>query len=146
GLDRLATEGLNWVAFVEGDAGPRPPAGHGGDRRGLLLFVALGAVFGDRTDWTAAGDPFDERSVHWTMAFARDHLMAYDAGLELVYPGATPLDLVAWLEAGRVQHTSRLGTGIRPDCGPWLAVRAALWVEVPEAFKHLVAGRYPPLG
>lgn len=142
GLSRLAEEGLDWVAFVPGDAGPRPLDDSG---RGLLLFLALGPTFAARLGpWTQA-HPFDTRSVELVTTFGREQLAGDDPGLRLVYPGETSVDLRAWMRAGRVQYPSRLGTGIRPDCGPWFAVRAALWVALPVKLRDVLQRRYPPL-
>lgn len=142
GLSRLAAEGLDWVAFVPGDAGPRPLDD---SDRGLLLVLARGPTFATRLGPLLGEHPFDTRSSALVTAFAREHLAGDDPQWRLVYPGDTPLDLRAWMRAGQVQYESRLGTGIRPDCGPWLAVRAAVWVALSGAHRDALRRRYPPL-
>src|SRR5690606_38311230 len=73
-------------------------------------------------------------------------LLAYDARARLVYPSRDEnIDLSAWLRAARVQNESRLGFGIRPDCGTWFAVRAAVVTALPPAAVTWLESRFARL-
>lgn len=146
-LTTLEAAGVNWVAFIhaEGDGGPAAPPGCDGDGRGLLVFVARGGAFAAQTAFEGQRDAFDDRSRRLALDVLERHLRRHDADATLVYPGETPLSLVAWMNAGRVQAPSRLGIGIRPDVGPWFAVRAAIWVALPRALENALRRRYPPI-
>jgi epoxyqueuosine reductase len=145
-VDELVAEGISWLSFVPKDLGPDPAlcAAHGEDA-GLLLMLAFGPRFGQATPYASAGPdahPFDTRARALALAFAHKARLP---GAELVYPGTKRLDLRAWLVAGRAQHVSRLGVGIRPDVGPWLAVRAAFVTALSERQRALLSHRFPAL-
>jgi len=143
-LSELASGGLNWIAFVPAGDAATPEGCVPGDGRGLLLFLSLGAAFWERTEVTGS-DPLDARATALTLAFMDRVLRGGDPDCELLYPGDRGLDLRAWLERGQVQHRSRLGTGIRPDCGPWFAVRSAVWARVSPDQQASLRRRYPAL-
>ena len=147
-LHWLSQRGLNWLAFVPRGQGPAPvDAVSEADGSGLLIFASLGPTFGSQTDFANAtvSDPFDARSRELVAAF-QDRLCAWaPRPFELLYPGSTPLDLRRFLEAGNVQFRSPIGIGIRPDCGPWLAVRAASWTVLTDSELSTLRRRYPPL-
>ncbi len=145
-LTKLAAEGLNWLAFVPSELGPTPAGCQANADNGLLLLLSLGPVFGRQTAFRGGTEnPFDQRARSLTQDFVARHLTPHDPAVELLYPGPAQLDLRAWLQAGAVQFPSRLGIGIRPDCGTWLAVRSAVWVTPPVELRRLLIRRYPPL-
>lgn len=145
GVLRLATEGLNWLAYADADAGPADPAIEA--HQGVLLFLGLGGTFGERTAYDGGtANPFDERALELVAPFIEQVLLTYDQQARLVYPQtATRVNLMAWLTAAKAQYPSRLGIGIRPDCGTWFAVRAAVVTQLPEAARHWLREHYPPL-
>ncbi len=145
-LDDLASQGLNWVSFVPAAAGPIPHGCSSESGDGLLLVLSLGATFGEQTlfDDPDVENPFDVRATQLVRAFLSRHFEQCSPAT-LLYPGEVALDLRAWLAAGRVEYPSFLGTGIRPDCGPWFAVRAAAWVRCDESQRALLEARYPAL-
>ncbi len=174
-LAKLADSGLNWVAFVEASRGGVLPERPSSRAHGMLLLLSLGRSFADQTDFAPAcsAHPFDaersdhpfdaERSDHPFEAERSDHPFDERAssigdafvsryfGVALdrvprIYPGAESVNLRHWLEVGRVQFRSQMGLGIRPDCGTWLAVRLAYWVELSVAQRELLRSVYPPLG
>jgi hypothetical protein len=137
---------MSWVSFVPASQGPNPELCAELDHRaGLLLMLSFGPKFAAQTAYEESAEtahPFDTRSAELARRFA------VDAGLtaaRLVYPGDVALDLRGWLAAARVQFSSPLGTGVRPDCGPWLAVRAALVVTLAAAQREALARRFPKL-
>ncbi len=145
-LTALADQGLNWIAFVPGQLGPTPEGCQERAGNGLLLLLSLGATFGRQTAFAdELGHPFDRRATRLAQGFMERHVMPHDPSAKLVYPGPTRLDLRAWLEVGGVQFRSRLGIGIRPDCRPWLAVRAAIWAAPCDELRQALLDRYPPL-
>jgi hypothetical protein len=145
-LDELLAEGISWLSFVPAADGPNPElCADQGEQGGLLLLLSFGDRFGSRVPYEAAppdAHPFDARSRALALRFVEKARLP---NAELVYPGTAPLDLRAWLAAGRVQHRSPLGTGVRPDCGPWLAVRAALAVSLSPDRRAVLTQRFPPL-
>ncbi|MCP3984399.1 MAG: hypothetical protein GY723_08415 [bacterium] len=148
-LEDLAREGLNWLAYVPASQGPKPPPGlPASEGRGLLLLLSFGSSFGRRTGFEEGSetDPFDRRSAELAESLLDDWLRPGDPEARRVYPGGPALDLRAWLAAGGVQHDAPIRTGIRPDSGPWLAVRAALWTAIDPGYRQAIARRYPPLG
>lgn len=145
-LDRLAVQGLNWAAYVPASHSPQPLELR--RDQGLLLLLSLGSVFGEQTGYRSGDEanPLDERARTLTEAFIVRALKRADEGSQLMYPhSACRLDLRAWLLAARVHYPSRLGTGIRPDCGTWFAVRAAVGTALPAAERRVLLTRYPPL-
>ena len=147
GLDTLATAGLNCAAFVPANMLASPPTIEVGPGSGLLLFLNLGPGFGAQTPYQHGVDahPFDTRSRALLQEFLRIWQPSAASPAKVMYPGQTKLDLRRLLELARVQHRSLLGIGIRPDCGPWLAVRGALWCSLTGAERDLLQTRYPPL-
>lgn len=148
GLKELAARGLNWLAFVPlGCGAPAPDGVHVEEDSGLLLFLALGPTFGAQTPYASglSAQSFDARSIELASAFTTEFVRPTDPSAELVYPAGTSLDLRSWLAAGRVQYATPLGIGIRPDCGPWLAVRAAVWTRGAAVPLATLQERYPPL-
>lgn len=145
-LDDLAALGLNWVSFVPAAAGPIPKGCSNEPGDGLLLLLSLGTTFAQQTNFADSpiSNPFDVRAAELVRPFLREHFEQL-APASLLYPGPTALDLRAWMVEGRVEYPSLLGIGIRPDCGPWFAVRAAAWVRIEAAHRALVETRYPPL-
>lgn len=154
---RLAAEGLNWLAYADAAAGP-PDAGIA-PHQGVLLVLGLGGVFGERAALGSGatlddgigleGDtanPIDDRATSLVAPFVEQVLRPHDPSARLVYPrAATPINLMAWLSAAKAQYPSRLGIGIRPDCGSWFAVRAAVVTHLPDAARGWLDRHYPPL-
>jgi hypothetical protein len=143
-LDALLDAGISWLSFVPKEQGPSPElCGEHGEDAGLLLLLSFGGRFASQTAYEGSeADPFDRRSSQLARTFATEARLP-DA--RLVYPGEALLDLRAWLTSARAQYSSPLGTGVRPDCGPWLAVRAALVVSLDQRQRELLAERFPPL-
>lgn len=145
-VEELVSEGISWLSFVPKDLGPDPQlCASQGEHAGLLLLLSFGPRFGAATPYESAGPdahPFDTRARALALAFAQKAPLP---GAELVYPGTKRLDLRAWLGAGRARHVSRLGVGIRPDSGPWLAVRAALATTLSDDQRAFLSRRFPPL-
>ena len=140
----LREEGLDWLAYARSDAGPDEVSVL--PHQGVLLFLARGATFGARTPYQfGAVNPFDERASSLVVPFVERHLRAHDHAAKLLYPAGTRVNLLAWLAAARAQYPSRLGIGIRPDCGTWFAVRAAVAVALPTTFEAWLEGQYPAL-
>jgi epoxyqueuosine reductase len=113
-----------------------------------MLFLALGPHFALATRYGdgAADDPFDERATSLTQSFIDAELLPSDPASRLVYPGTTvAVDLRQCLVAARAQHPSRLGIGIRPDCGTWFAVRSAVATTLNQAQQDLLLTCYPSL-
>lgn len=141
----LETEGLDWLAYARADEGPVGTAllSH----QGVLLWLGRGGSFAARTDYEAgATDPFDQRARRLVTSFIQSQLLGYDAQARLVYPSRDEnIDLRAWLVAAGVQYESRLGIGIRPDCGTWFAVRAAVVTALPVAATMWLEKRFPRL-
>lgn len=147
-LDALAADGLNWAAFVQMTGELAAPTGLPVSRsHGLLVFLARGSSFARKTEFLppAEPDPFDSRSRRLVETFVDRFLRAHDPGAQLVFPAGHRLDLRAWLLEGGVQYASPLRTGIRPDCGPWFAVRAAVWTSLPGNLRAAIEAKYPPL-
>lgn len=113
----------------------------------MLLLLALGPRFGASTDFAGPElNPFDVRAARLARAFVDRELLASDPAARLVYPGQTlAIDLRGCLTAAGAQHTSRLGIGIRPDCGTWFAVRAAIATKLRATDEETVRRLYPPL-
>jgi hypothetical protein len=141
----LESEGLNWLAYARAMDGPTdsavPP------HQGVLLFLGLGGAFGDRTRLDSSDrNPFDERARSLVLPFIEGCLREHDPDTKLVYP--TPgisVNLMAWLAAAKAQYPSRLGIGIRPDCGTWFAVRAAVVTNLPGPAEAWLRERFPGL-
>lgn len=147
-LAKLADSGLNWVAFVEATRGGLLPGRPSSPGYGLLLLLSLGRTFGDQTEFakTPSNHPFDERACSIGDAFVSRFFEASSDQLPRVYPGPESVNLRHWLEVGCVQFRSQIGIGIRPDCGTWMAVRLAYWVQLSAAQQEVLRGVYPPLG
>ena len=113
----------------------------------MLLFLALGSQFGASTNFAASEkDAFDRRAVALSRAFIAAELARHAPLSRVVYPGQDlALDLRACLVAAGAQYPSRLGIGIRPDCGTWFAVRAAVATTLHESHERIVRELYPPL-
>jgi len=145
-LDDLASEGLNWVSFVPAADGPIPRGCSNAAGDGLLLVLSLGAAFAEHTNFADSSieNPFDTRATELVRPVLREYFDEL-APAVLLYPGSAVLDLRAWMAAGRIEYPSLLGIGIRPDCGPWFAVRAAAWVRIQISQRELLETRYPSL-
>lgn len=141
-LSGLVTAGMNWLAFVPAEDAPRE-APH----PGILLGLSLGPAFGEQLRLPGAGtaDPFDARSAALMSDFGVRIGARGQRPFVLLYPGDEPLDLRGLLERGAVQFRSPIGIGIRPDCGPWLAVRAAARTTLSEAEVAHLRRRFPLL-
>lgn len=142
----LELEGMNWFAFADASLGPTSPAI--GAHQGLLLVLSLGRAFAERTSYAPplGNDPFDERSLNLVEPLLRDHFLRWDPAAHVVYPQqSSSINLLVWLAAAKAQYTSRLGIGLRPDCGTWFAVRAAIVTHLPMDVREWIAGRFPPL-
>lgn len=116
--------------------------------QGVLLLLALGPRFGTRTPYSdsAQPNPFDTRATALTQAFIQNTLSTSDPDARLLYPGIqSGVDLRACLTAAGAQYQSRLGIGIRPDCGTWFAVRAAVATALSHAAHQELLRAYPPL-
>lgn len=145
-LERLAEQGLNWMAYVPACHGPPTPQLR--PTQGLLLLIALGPRFGSRTRYreAEAADAFDTRARGLASELVERHLRLQDPETQILYPGAANgLDLRAWLRAAKVQYPSRLGIGIRPDVGTWFAVRAAVATTLLDAQRTSIGRMYPEL-
>ncbi len=145
-IDALHAEGVNWLAYANAQAGPPTPgvAVH----QGVLLCLGMGSRFAEQTYYEMGGGehPFDERAVSLVAPLLGSHLRRWDPEARLVYPGTKDsINLLAWLAAAKAQYPSRLGIGIRPDCGTWFAVRAALVTHLPPEVQRWLEGRYPSL-
>lgn len=144
-VGELENDGINWLAYARANEGPTDtivrPA------QGVLLLLAMGRDFGARTPFDSlSAHPFDERARGLVLPFISDHLLAHDPETQLVYPsGATRVDLMAWLTAAKAQYPSRLGIGLRPDCGTWFAVRAAVVTNLTDPAEAWLRERYPAL-
>jgi epoxyqueuosine reductase len=146
-LDTLLDAGISWLSFVPKALGPNPRlCAAAGPEAGLLLLLSFGSRFASQTAYESGAepmaDPFDARSTRLAHAFVASAALS---NARVVYPGDVQLDLRAWLAAAQAQYLSPLGTGIRPDCGPWLAVRAALVVALDSAQRAVLARRFAPL-
>jgi epoxyqueuosine reductase len=141
----LESEGLNWLAYARAIDGPVDSAV--APHQGVLLFLGMGGAFGDRTRiGSSAPNPFDERARSLVLPFIEDRLLGHDPDTKLVYPSSgTSVNLMAWLAGAKAQYPSRLGIGIRPDCGTWFAVRAAVATNLPGAAESWLLDRYPAL-
>ncbi len=144
-VDALHAEGINWLAYASAKAGPPTPgvAVH----QGVLLCLGMGSVFSDQISYETGSDhPFDERAASLVAPLLEVHLRRWDPHARLVYPATNDnINLLAWLAAAKAQYPSRLGIGIRPDCGTWFAVRAALVTHLPPEVQGWLDGRYPSL-
>lgn len=141
-VDALHEQGLNWFAY----AAPQPDA-ETVLAPGLLLAISLGTKFAEQTpyDPPATPNPFDERAVALLQPLLGD-LRTWDARARVVYPSnSSNVHLLASLTAARVQYPSRLGIGIRPDCGTFFAVRAAMETRLPDVARAWLTRRFPPL-
>jgi epoxyqueuosine reductase len=144
-LATLLDAGISWLSFVPKDQGPNPElcTEH---NAGLLLLLSFGERFASQTAYEPGvkteADPFDVRSRQLALDFVAGAALP---AARVVYPGEERLDLRGWLAAARAQYLSPLGTGVRPDCGPWLSVRAALVVTLSDTQRELLAQRFPPL-
>lgn len=141
-IHALQELGLNWFAYAAGPVSSEP---HG--RSGLLLALSLGTRFAEQTpyDLQTTPNPFDERAVALLEPLLV-HLRTWDPRASIVYPSSSStVNLMAWLTAARVQYSSRLGIGIRPDCGTFFAVRGAVETQLPEVARVWLAERFPPL-
>ncbi len=146
-LGDLADQGLNWLAFLADSRQAEPPLRVGAEAQvGLLFFLARGTTFAEQTNYQAEGHPFDERSARLAEAFVSTHCAGQGHLPELVFPPLSPVDMRTWLEVGQVQFRSQLGIGIRPECGPWFAVRAIARVRLSPEEHAALLERYPPLG
>lgn len=146
-VEELDRAGLNWLAYARASEGP--PETVVGPHQGVLLFLGTGGAFGSQTRLEspkATPEPFDERARGLVLPFIDDCLLAHDPEAKLVYPGPSPsVNLMAWLTAAKAQYPSRLGIGIRPDCGTWFAVRAAVVTHLTGAAETWLGKRYPKL-
>ncbi|MDH5675876.1 MAG: hypothetical protein OEZ06_27380 [Myxococcales bacterium] len=135
-LDALAAEGINWVSAVA--------CGTAADSAHLLLLLAMGSRFGERTDFRGGQEhPFDRRSEALVEQLLKPALS--DRNATLVYPASEPIDLRSWLALAHAQHPAPFGIGIRPDCGPWVSVRAALRTRLQASELTVIEERYPKL-
>lgn len=141
----LETEGLNWLAYADAAAGP--PDAEIAPHQGVLLLLGLGGTFAERTVFdNGSPNPIDEQAIGLVAPFVEQVLRPNDAAARLVYPQANrSVNLMAWLSAAKAQYPSRLGIGIRPDCGSWFAVRAAVVTHLPDATRRWLTDYYPPL-
>lgn len=145
-VSALERAGLNWLAYAAWDEGP-PSAGFDANQ-GLLLALSLGPAFAEQTQYTAAAvpNPFDQRAIELLTPFVEVHLKPWDARAQLVYPQASHnVNLRSWLTAAGAHYPSRLGIGLRPDCGTWFAVRGAVATDLPTALRRRLAELYPRL-
>lgn len=136
-LDRLVNDlqvqGINWLAYV-------PATGDDA----VLLFFAFGPIFGRKAlAKPTAAQPFDDLSLRLACDFAARGLGV--AVPDVLYPGGRDISLLPWLTQAHVQFESPLGLGIRPDCGPWFAVRAALLLRLPNDMRDFLDRRFPRL-
>lgn len=142
----LELEGLNWLAYADASEGPSSPVV--GPTQGVLLFLSMGSSFADRTRYTPNGgdDPFDRRALALVEPLLQFHLLRWDIAAHVVYPQqSSSINLLAWLAAAKAQYPSRLGIGVRPDCGTWFAVRAAIVTGLPMEVRDWLGQRYPRL-
>lgn len=142
-VDDLHGAGLNWLAYARATEGPADAAVR--PHQGVMLLLGLGGAFGQSTRYESSeSDAFDERARKLVLPFISDHLEPHDPHTRLVYPSAAVhIHLMAWLSVARAQFPSRLGIGIRPDCGTWFAVRAAVVTDLPTAAETWLRSRYP---
>jgi hypothetical protein len=132
-VDDLQAQGINWLTYIPAAADAA-----------VLLFFAFGPVFGRKAlAKPTAAQPFDELSLSLARDFAAHGLGV--AAPDVLYPGGRDISLLPWLTQAQVQFESPLGLGIRPDCGPWFAVRAALLLPLPQAARAFLDRRFPRL-
>lgn len=138
----LQEQGLNWFAYATPPENTETKPG-----TGLFLALSLGTTFAEQTayDSPAAQNPFDERAVALLEPLLA-HLRIFDARAQVVYPSnSSSINLMSWLTAARIQYPSLLGIGLRPDCGTFFAVRAAIETRLPEEGRVWLAQRFPQL-
>lgn len=148
-LDMLAGAGINLLAFSAIDDASQWPLARAWQRGdGILLLFACGPGFAAQLDLTgndADTHPFDRRSFEIATDACQQLRAELGPGAEVVYPHGPSVDLRRHAYRARAQYPSPLGTGVRPDCGPWLSVRAAVACRPSEALLAAILRRHPPL-